>query len=92
MGKKFTEYKQALEVLTQLKLEYPTHTLGQHISIALADYGDIWNVTDKEFVFALEKYRVELEHNIVADSEIDKIIKDAQNLDKLFTEEEEDYE
>lgn len=92
MGKKATPYNQAVQILHDLKKEYPAYTLGQHISTALGDYGDIWGITDKEFVFALEKYRAEMEMNIVSDSEVDKIIKDAENLDILFrNEEEEDY-
>ena len=92
MGKKATPYNQAVQILHYLKKEYPTYTLGQHISTALGEYKDAWGISDKEFLFALEKYRTEMEMNIVSDAEIDRIVKDAQNLDKLFQEEEEDYE
>lgn len=92
MGKKVSTYSLILKVLTELKGQYPTYTIGQHISTALLEYGDLWNVTDKEFLFALEKYKTEMELNIVSDAEVDKVIKDAQNLDKLFQEEEDDYE
>jgi len=90
MGKKTTPYNQAVQILHDLKREYPNNTLGQHIATALVDYGDIWGLTDKEFVFALEKYKAEMELNIVTDSEVDKIVKDAQNLDVLFQDEEEE--
>ena len=90
MGKKIIEYNNALKILTELKVKYPTYTMGQHIATALGDYGDLWSVTDKEFVFALEKYRTELEFNIVSDQEVDRIVKDAQNLDTLFKEEEDE--
>lgn len=92
MGKKATPYNQAVQILHDLKKEYPSNTLGQHISTALGDYGDIWGITDKEFVFALEKYKAEMELNIISDSEVDKIVKDAENLDTLFQDEEEDYD
>lgn len=92
MGKRATPYNQAVQILHDLKKEYPNYSLGQHIATALEAYGDIWGITDKEFVFALEKYRTELELNIVSDAEVDKIVRDAQNLDTLFQEEEEDYE
>jgi len=92
MGKKATPYNQAVQILHDLKKEYPNNTLGQHIATALWDYGHICNITDKEFVFALEKYKVEMELNIVSDSEVDKIVKDAENLDILFRDEEEDYD
>lgn len=90
MGKKATPYSQAVQLLQDLKKEYPNYTLGQHLSTALGDYGDIWGITDKEMFFALEKYKTELEFNIVSDEEVDQIMKDAQNLDTLFKEEEED--
>lgn len=92
MGKKATPYNQAVQILHDLKKEYPAHYLCQHIATALGDYKDIWMVSDKEFLFALEKYKSEMELNIVSDSEVDKIVKDAQNLDILFQDEEEDYE
>lgn len=91
MGKKSTPYNQAVQILHDLKREYPNNTLGQHIATALGDYGDIWGLTDKEFLFALEKYKAEMEMNIVSDSEVDKIVKDAEDLGKLF-QEEEDYD
>lgn len=91
MGKRATPYNQAVQILHDLKKEYPNNTLGQHIATALGDYGDIWGISDKEFVFALEKYRAEMELNIVSDTEVDKIVKDAENLDKMFLEEE-DYD
>lgn len=91
MGKKITPYDEILVTLLKLKREHPTYTLGQHLSTALGDYGDIWGVSDKEIAFALEKYKTELECNTVSDEEVDKIVKDAQDLGKLF-QEEEDYE
>lgn len=92
MGKKLSYYDQVVKLLCDLKKEYPNYLMGQHISTALGDYGDLWNVTDKEFVFALEKYKTELEFNIVSDQEVDKIVKDAQDLTTLFKDEEDDYE
>lgn len=92
MGKKVTDYAQVIKLLIDLKKEYPTYTVGQHIATALGDYGDIWSVTDKEVAFALEKYKTELEFNIVSDQEVDKIVKDAQDLTQLFKDEEDDYE
>lgn len=85
-------YNQAIHLLQDLNKSYPTYTLGQHISTALSDYGDAWGISDKEFLFALEKYQAELEYNTVSDAEVDKIVKDAQDLDKLFKDEEDGYE
>ena len=89
MGRK-TSYGEAIQLLITLKAEYPNYSLGQHLSTALGDYGDLWGVTDKEIVFALEKYKTELESNIVSDTEVERIVRDAENLNKLF--EEEDYD
>jgi hypothetical protein len=92
MKVKKSEYTKILDALEELKLDYPGHTLGQHLSIALADYGDMWNITDREFLFAIEKYATELELNIVSDADVDRIVKEGSNLETLFNEEEEDYE
>lgn len=90
MSKKATAYTQAIHLLQELKRTYPTHTLGQHIAMSTSDYGDVWGITDKELLFALEKYKAELDFNIVPDESVDKIVRDAQDLDKLLGEEEEE--
>lgn len=93
MGKKQRDaYSQVINILQRLKISYPVYSLGQHLSTALSDYGDLWGITDKEIVFALEKYEMELEMNIVPQADVDKIIKDAQNLESLFKEEEDESE
>jgi hypothetical protein len=94
MKRKLTDYNQAIQLFVELKKLYPTYTLGQHIATALSDYGDAWGISDKELVFALEKYRAELEYNIVSDIEVEKIVKDAQDLNKLMKDEEgeDDYD
>jgi hypothetical protein len=51
-------------------------------------------MTDKELVFALEKYKTEIEMDIphTDESEIDKIIKEGMDLDNILKEEEDgDY-
>lgn len=106
MGKKVTEYAQIIKILTDLKKEYPNCRFGQHLYLIIEEYKhleSLWNMSDKEFLFALEKHQTTtLLHNPItprthweqlpSDEEIDEIIKDAQNLDTLFEEEEEDYE
>jgi hypothetical protein len=66
--------------------------MGRHISTALDGYDDVWGVTDKEMLFALEKYELAL--NIDTDhidqEEIEKIIKDGMNLERTLFEEEEE--
>jgi len=87
-------YRQAIKMLEELNKNYPTHTLGMHISTALDGYGDYWGISDKEFCFAIEKYIAELELNgelIASDTYVNRIVDDAANLfEQSFDEEEED--
>lgn len=92
--RKITKYKEILNLLTQLHIDYPTFSMGQHIATAVADYGDFWGLTDKEFLFALEKYQAELSldnENIASPDYVDKIIKDGEGLFDNKEEEEEDF-
>lgn len=92
MSKK-THYQQALHTLQELHKDFPTYNLGRHLATALADYGDIWGLNDKEIAFALNKYKTELEMDVphTDESEIDKIIKEGMDLDNILKEEDEDY-
>jgi hypothetical protein len=68
--------------------------MGRHLATALDGYGDIWGLTDREIVFALEKYKAELDMDVphTDESEIDQIIKDGMNLENILKEEDgEDY-
>jgi hypothetical protein len=91
MSKK-NHYEKVLSILQDLHKDFPTYNLGRHLSTALADYGDIWGMTDKELAFALEKYKTEIEMDVphTDDSELDKIIKDGMDLENILKEEE-DY-
>lgn len=92
MSKK-THYQKALHTLQELNKSFPTYNLGRHLSTALADYGDIWGLTDKELAFALDKYKTELEMDVphTDEKEIDRIIKEGMDLDNILKEEDEDY-
>jgi hypothetical protein len=47
----------------------------------------MWGITDKEFLFALQKYQMNMElDNFPNREEIDKIIKDAMDLDNILNE------
>lgn len=87
------QYQQAIHILQELHKDFPTYNLGRHLATALADYGDIWGLTDKELAFALDKYKAEIEMDIphADESEIDKIIKEGMDLDNILKEEEGDY-
>lgn len=68
--------------------------MGRHLATALDEYGDIWGLTDKEILFALEKYKSQLELDVphTDENELDQIIKDGMNLDDILKEQDgEDY-
>ena len=91
MSKK-THYTEVIHTLQELHKDFPTYNIGRHLATALDEYGDLWGLTDKELVFALEKYKMELNMDVphVDDKEIDKIIKDAMDLDNILKEEDDD--
>jgi hypothetical protein len=62
--------------------------MGRHLATALDGYGDTWGLTDREFLYALTKYKGELEMDIPHTDDIDQIIKEGMDLDSLFKEEE----
>lgn len=84
-------YRQIIKTLERLKKAHPTYNIGRHISTAL-DESNLWGVTDKEFLLALEKYEIELNIDYPHEDEDDlkKIIKGGMNLERMFLEEDED--
>ena len=93
MGKP-NEYYRVLALLQQLQVSYPNYNMGRHIATSLAEYGDVWGLTDKELLFALEKYKAELDMDVPHsdDDEIDQIIKEGMDLENILKEEDgEDY-
>lgn len=87
--RKQNQFNQIISILQELHDSYPTYNLGRHLATALDEYGDLWGVTDKEMVFALMKYKNQLEMDVPhkEDEEIDEIIKGGMNLDSLFKDE-----
>ena len=85
-------YRQIIKALERLQKAHPTYNIGRHIATALDGYTDVWGVTDKEFLFALQKYEIELNmyYSHVDEEEIEDIIKDGMNLERMFLDEEED--
>lgn len=87
-------YKECISTLEILHSSHPSYTIAQHISTAMADYGDFWGLTDKEFLFALEKYSAELEldvTNIASEEYVNKIVEDGKLLFSTQIDEEEEY-
>jgi len=90
MAKQPNYYRQIIQTLIRLQKAYPTYNMGRHISTAMDEYTDVWGVNDREFLYAIQKYEIEL--NIdgphIDEEEIEEIIKDGMNLDSIFEEEE----
>ena len=81
-------YSQIVQILDELHKDFPTYNMGRHISTALAEYGDVWNMPDKELLFAISKYKAQLEMDFPHDDrDIDDIIRDGMDLDNILKEE-----
>jgi hypothetical protein len=63
--------------------------MGRHIATALDGYPDVWGLTDREFLFALNKYIIELDMDVLHDENVDLIIKEGLDLNHILDEEEE---
>lgn len=85
MGKP-NDYYRVLALFQQLHTSYPNYNMGRHIATALDEYGDVWGLSDREILFALEKYKAELDMDVphTDDSEIDQIIKKGMNLENIL--------
>lgn len=98
MSKKPNHFNQIVSLLQTLHKQFPAQPLSNHLATALSDYGTVqslWGMSDKEVLFALEKYQANLEYNgipLASDSELEKIIEEGKNIDKinLYEDEEED--
>lgn len=77
-------YGKILKELGKLHKKFPSYNLGRHLATALDGY-DTWSTSDKEMLFAIEKYEAGLEFDIHRDEsrDIDAIIKDGVNFGLL---------
>ena len=82
-------YRQILKALERLHKAHPTYNMGRHLATAL-DESNLWGLDDRELLFALQKYEIELNIDYAHTDEIEEIIKDGMNLERLFLDEEED--
>lgn len=90
MSRKPTNYSKIVKLLQELHTSYPNYNMGRHISTALADYGDFWGITDKEMLFALTKYKSQLDMDVPHtndDEEVNEIIQEAMDLNNILKEE-----
>jgi hypothetical protein len=85
-------YAQILSVLTELKELFPRYNLGRHLETALDGRKDMWGLTDKEMLDAVNVYKQKLTIDTPHrdDSELAKIIKDGMQLHNILHEDEED--
>jgi hypothetical protein len=84
------QYNKIIKALQLLNKKHPTYNMGRHLSTALDGYPDIWGLTDKEILFALNKYAAEMEINSSNGENIDLIIREGLNLHNILDEEEEE--
>lgn len=86
--------KAIIKELKKLLETYPNQDMCFHIAVALYDYSNIEYVSDKVFLNSIRTYRVEKELNdsIPHEEDINKIIKDSENLniDSLYDSYDED--
>lgn len=84
--KNTNHYRQIINILNAINKSDPSCNLGKHISIAL-DGHDIWGTSDRSFLEALKKYKIEIESN-VSNNDIEDIIKQGLDLNHIL----DDYE
>ena len=92
MAKQPNYYRQIVKTLERLQKSHPTYNIGRHLSTALYEYNDVWGVSDKELLFALQKYEIELniDYPHVDEEELKEIIENGMNLGSMFSDEEEE--
>lgn len=75
------QFKEILGILKTLYRKYPNQGIARHIHEATIEYKNLWTLPNDELLFTLTKYQLELEENIIDETEIDWIIEDGKNLD-----------
>jgi hypothetical protein len=80
-------HRKIIQILERLHKAHPTYNVGKHLSTAL-DGSDMWGIFDKEMFMALQKYEIELNMDVDYEKDIEDIIKDGMNLNKILFEEE----
>lgn len=84
--------KKFLDLLKDLKTQFPKRELSWHLAGMLAEYdANCWGVSDKELYYSLEKYskRVEMDEN---PDDISRIIAEGYDLEALMAPSEDEYD
>lgn len=96
MKKKTKSYfKEWVTIIETLHRTYPQENIGWHLALALADYPDVSVISDKELIFAFEKYQTERSldiNNLASDEWVEKIREDGEHLFDKQTDEWEEEE
>lgn len=92
MSRKPNNYNQIIKVLQELHSLYPNYNIGRHISTALDGYGDAWGMSDKEFLFALEKYKNQLDMDVPHSDDVENIIRQGMDLENILKDEDNGYD
>jgi len=90
MKNKHNYKKEIISIFKELSTNYPNQSFASHMGIAFCDYPNYDNLTDKEFHFALNKYKCEKELDMFSQhsENIEDIIKQGEDLDSILNEDE----
>jgi hypothetical protein len=83
MRKKTNYFKEWVGIMEQLHKDYPAENIGWHLALATADYSDVSVMSDKELIFAMEKYQTERSldmNNLAAPEYVERIRQDGEHL------------
>lgn len=83
MGKNKTKieiFNEIIVILKDLNKKYPNQDILRHISDATAEHQSLWGISNKEFLFSLEKYQATM--YLPDEDEIAKIVEDGKKLGK----------
>lgn len=81
-------FNNIINVLKDLYKKYPDMDVCRHISDATAEFPSIWGVNNKEFLYQIEKYKVELDNNLPSEREVEQLYKDSLDIEHILYEEE----
>lgn len=84
-------YKSCINVLNKLKQLHPEIPLGKHLYTSLNEH-NLENLSDKDLYNNLFDYLSELESDVPHNENIDDIIKDGMNLERMFLNDEDEEE
>ncbi len=86
-------FQSITDKLLEINKKHPSYSFSNITSMAFAEYKDIWGLTNRECLFALEKYEAELEldsDNIASPEYLEKLYKDVENFDDILKEDEDE--